>query len=99
MLTSKTSNVCTLHVQKHKQGKVIQRFLALDLQVECDLVGAPVVAGHTAVVPRILGFHCADDEAAVSVDAPATIHQDGRGRSISAERKTETRLGKCLSLM
>lgn len=61
--------------------------LALDLQVERDLVRAPVVAGHTAVVPRILCFHRADDEAAVGVDAAAAVYQDVGGRPVGAERK------------
>lgn len=58
--------------------------LALDLQVERDLVRAPVVAGHAAVVPRVLGFHGADDEAAVGVDAAAAVHQDVGGGPVGA---------------
>ena len=58
--------------------------LALDLQVECDLVGPPVVAGNAAVVPRILCFHRADDEAAVAMDTTATIHKDECGSAVSA---------------
>lgn len=61
--------------------------LALDLQVERDLVRAPVVAGHAAVVSRILGLHRADDEAAVGVDAAPAVHQDVGGRPVGAEGK------------
>ena len=61
----------------------------LNLQVECDLIRAPVVARHTAVVPRILGFHRPNNETAVAMDTASSIHQNrGRG-SIGAERKTE----------
>lgn len=63
--------------------------LALDLQVERDLVRAPVVAGHAAVVARVLGFHRADDEAAVGVDAAAAVHQDVGGGPVGAERRRE----------
>lgn len=73
-----------------------QQQLALDLQVKCDLIRPPVVAGHTAVVARILGFHCADDEAAVAMDTAATIHQNRAGGPISAaerKKKKEKKLG------
>lgn len=63
--------------------------LALDLQVERDLVRAPVVAGHAAVVPRILSFHRADDEAAVGVDAAPAVHQDVGGGPVGAESRGE----------
>lgn len=50
-------------------------FLTLNLQVEDDLVRPKAVTGHTSVVPRILCFHCADNKAAVTVDAaPAVNH-------------------------
>jgi len=52
----------------------------LDLQVEDDLVRSEAVARHAGVVPRILGFHRADDQAAVAVDtAPAVDRHGGRG--------------------
>lgn len=54
--------------------------LTLDLQVEDDLVRPEAVTGHTRVVPRILCFHSADNEAAVTVDAaPAVNHNRSRG--------------------
>lgn len=45
----------------------------LNLQVEDDFVRPKVVTGHTCVVPRILCFHRADDEAAVVVDAASAV--------------------------
>lgn len=67
----------------------------MDLQVERDLVRAPVVAGHAAVVPRILSFHRADDEAAVGVDAAAAVHQDVGGGPVgaAAQRRGEEKRG------
>ena len=38
----------------------------LNLQVEDDLIRAEAVTGYTGVVPRVLGFHCADHQAAVA---------------------------------
>lgn len=58
----------------------------MNLQVKSDFIGAPVVAGHTAVVPRILSFHSADDEATVAMDAPTAVHQDRSRGPIRAGR-------------
>ena len=55
----------------------------LNLQVEDDLIRAEAVTGHTGVVPRVLGFHCADHQAAVAMDtAPAVNHSRG-GASVA----------------
>lgn len=51
-------------------------FLTLNLQVEDDLVRPKAVTGHTSVVPRILGFHCANDKAAITVDTPPAVNHN-----------------------
>ena len=58
--------------------------LALDLEIESNLIWPPVVAGHTAVVPRIFCFHCADDEASIAMDTTTTVNQDICGCSVGA---------------
>ena len=50
--------------------------LTLDLQVQDDLVRPKAVTGHAGVVPRILGFHRADDQAAVAVDTASAVNHD-----------------------
>lgn len=53
----------------------------LNLQVEDNLVRPKAVTGRTSVVPRILCFDCADDKAAIVVDAAPTVNRNrGRGR-------------------
>lgn len=55
-------------------------FLTLNLQVEDDLVRPKTVTSHTSVVPRILCFHCANHEAAITMDATSAVdHNRCRG--------------------
>lgn len=86
VLLSMWVSFTSLHLQ--------QQQLALDLQVKCDLIRPPVVAGHTAVVARVLCFHCADDEAAVAMDTAATIHQNRGGSSVSAGEEKKKKAKK-----
>ncbi len=81
-------------MQRYGSFMCFLRLLTLDLQVERDLIWPPVVAGHTAVVPRILCFDCADDEAAVAMDTTATIHQYRCRSSISAVKN----VGKIITI-
>lgn len=78
--------------QRRNQGS-----LTLDLQVECDLVWPPGVGGHTAVIPRVLCFHCTNDEASITVEATAAVHCDRRGGPVGAgetKRRTSLRFYK-----
>lgn len=62
--------------------------LTLHLQVQRYFISAPVIAGDTRVIPRILSFHSLDDEATVSVDASPSI---GDGRAWAPTDKIHTK--------
>lgn len=56
----------------------------LNLQVKDNLFGTKAVAGHAGVIPRILGFHRAYHEAAITVDTATAVDPNRRRASIAA---------------
>lgn len=77
----------------------------MNLQVKDNLFGTKAIAGHTGVIPRILGFHCADDEAAITVDTATAIDDNRRRASIAethshkekkGEIRTQTQLSRVI---
>lgn len=66
----------------------------MNLQVEDDLVRPKAVTGHTSVVPRILGFHGADNQAAVTVDTASAVNHN-RCRGTIAETQACMELASC----
>lgn len=90
----------------HRSFVSISRFtqLTLHLQVQRYFISAPVIAGNTRVIPRILSFHGLDDKAAVSVDAAPSV-DDGWARAPAektdrydiSEYTVDMNLGICLS--
>lgn len=64
----------------------------MNLEVESDVVVSPAVTGHAAVVPRILGFHSADDEATVAVDTAAAVNLDWGRCAIATKVTTDKRI-------
>lgn len=61
----------------------------MNLEVESDVVVSPAVASHATVVPRILCFHSADDEATVAMHTAATVNLDWSRCAVATRGTTD----------
>ena len=61
----------------------------LNLKVKSDVIVSPAVAGHAAVVPRILCFDSADDEATVAMHTATAVDLDWSRGAVATRDTTD----------